>query len=72
MKITINGEEKILNHQPTSLENLLTSLKYNPKLIVIEFNGKILPSTSWKDQTIKDEDSIEIVSIVGGGNYIIS
>ena len=69
MKINVNGEIKILNATPPSLENVLTLLGYNSKLIVVEFNGKILSSKYWKDQIIKDEDSLEIVSIVGGGNY---
>ena len=68
MKIFINGKIQVINASPISLHNLLIILGYNPKSIVVEYNGKILSPTHWKNQDVKDEDSLEIVTIVGGGN----
>ena len=70
MKITING--KIHNLESAkhflSLTNLIEQLGHHPNLIVIEFNGEILPPKNWAQQQVKDGDSLEIVTIVGGGS----
>ena len=68
MKIFVNGKIQTVNASPPSLVNVLIILGYNPKLIVVEYNGKVLSPTHWKNQDVKDEDSLEIVTIVGGGN----
>ncbi len=69
MNIIVNGENKNINSPPPpTLEKVITSLGYNPKLIVIEYNGKILPPSQWSTQEIKHEDRLEIVTIVGGGS----
>ena len=70
MKITINGEQRSIE-QPQKLLTLATLIKllgHNPRLIVVEFNGAILPPQNWDTQEIKDADSLEIVTIVGGGS----
>ncbi len=70
MKLIVNGKLTTLNPQPTppTLENVLKLLGHNLSLIVVEFNGTILPPTNWEQQQVKDEDSLEIVTIVGGGS----
>ena len=70
MKITVNGEiQNIESNQDTpNLETVIKQLGYHPKAIVVEHNGKILPPSNWSNQKIKDEDSLEIVTIVGGGS----
>ena len=70
MNITINGEIKSLDVLAPS-SHLLKTVKllgYNPKLIVVEFNGKILPPNKWSTQIVKEGDRLEIVTIVGGGS----
>jgi len=37
-------------------------------LVVVEFNGLILTPDRWAEQQVKDGDSLEIVTIVGGGS----
>ena len=68
MRLIVNGELKELAPEPPTLSNLINLLDYHPKLIVVEYNGCILPPSHWNTQQIKDEDSIEIVTIVGGGS----
>ena len=68
MKIKVNGELKELNPDPPNLDKLISLLNYHPKLIVVEYNGTILPPKLWPEQEVKDEDSLEIVTIVGGGS----
>ena len=69
MRFIVNGEVKIINFQesPPNLSLLITSLGLNPNLIVVEFNGVILNQQKWRLQEVKDEDKLEIVTIVGGG-----
>ena len=70
MKIKVNGQLKILDLEPSppTLETVLKALGHNPRLIVVEFNGTILPPKNWNKQPVNDEDSLEIVTIVGGGS----
>tara|TARA_Y100001968_G_C19307752_1_gene692496 strand:+ start:894 stop:1100 length:207 start_codon:yes stop_codon:yes gene_type:complete len=68
MKITVNGQNKQISINSPTLEKVLIGLGYNPRLIVVEFNGTILPPDQWASQSVKDKDSLEIVTIVGGGN----
>ena len=69
MKIYVNGKVEFLNLQENSsnVESVVKLMGHDPRLIVVEFNGMILPRTKWNDQKVKDEDSFEIVTIVGGG-----
>ncbi len=70
MKLTINGEKKSIEQTKglLKLDNLIALLGHNPSLIVVEFNGAILPPNQWSTQQVKDGDSLEIVTIVGGGS----
>ncbi len=69
MRFIINGEIKTINFQQSNpnLALLINYLGLNPKLIVVEFNGIILNQEKWNQQQVKDQDKLEIVTIVGGG-----
>ena len=71
MKLTINGEEKIIFpfEKKPNLCAVIKELELNPKLIVLEFNGAILNPERWEEQIVQDGDILEIVTIVGGGSY---
>ena len=70
MKVTVNGEERSVDQpkQLLTLAQFIRLLGHNPRLIVVEFNGVILPPNKWSFQEVKDGDSLEIVTIVGGGS----
>ena len=70
MKLTINGEIKSIEVKESSLslEDLIGLLGLNPRLIVVELNGTILTPDTWILQGVHDGDSLEIVTIVGGGS----
>ena len=70
MKLTINGELKTIKGDPSplSLSDLIKQLGHHPRLIVVELNGKILPPGNWDKAQLNDGDSLEIVTIVGGGS----
>ena len=69
MRIRINGEEKIieLNKDNAFLSNTLDLMGYKQNTVVVELNNIIVNSTKWGTVLLKDGDSLEIVSIVGGG-----
>ena len=71
MKLKINGEIKIINkpNEELLLEVLLENLGYKPQLVVVELNGEIINPKVWVTTKIKDGDSLEVVTIVGGGSY---
>ena len=69
MKIKVNGEEKIieLDQDNALLSTALNSMGYKPNTIVVELNSLIINSIKWEKVKLKEGDSLEIVSIVGGG-----
>ncbi len=71
MKLIVNGETKDINCSYTNvcLEDIIKLLGYQPQLVVVELNGSIINPKSWTKTTIKDGDSLEVVTIVGGGSY---
>ncbi len=70
MRIKVNGVMRDLEPEPnpSNLANVLKLLGHDPRLIVVEFNGTILPPQKWSAQQVHDQDSLEIVTIVGGGS----
>ena len=69
MKIRVNGEEKKieLDQEKALLSTALNSMGYKPNTIVVELNNLIINSMQWDKVNLKDGDTLEIVSIVGGG-----
>ena len=68
MQLTVNGEQRDLEEGLTQLDQVVEALGHHPKLVVVEFNGLILTPDLWAAQHVKDGDSLEIVTIVGGGS----
>jgi len=50
-----------------SIFDLLLYFNYNESLLVLEHNKLVCQKQNWKKIFIKDNDNIEIVTIVGGG-----
>ena len=69
MKIKVNGEEKKLElrNENALLSETLDLMGYRPNTIIVELNSLIINSDNWNDVSLKEGDSLEIVSIVGGG-----
>ena len=67
LTVRINGEEK---QAPAglNLEQLLRHAGYEPRLVVVEFNGEILARARWAEQPVREADGLEVVTIVGGGS----
>ena len=63
--VKINGEE--LNIAGKTVAEYLRATNYDPKRIAVERNGDIVPKAQYGEIVLKDGDSVEIVSFVGGG-----
>ena len=64
--VTINGRETVLE-LPMTVSDYLAKNQYQINRIAIELNGEILSKYQYSDTMLKDGDSMEIVSFVGGG-----
>ena len=63
------NDKKIFLDQVFTVTDLLVFLNLNIDLIVIEYNKIILPKSLWKLTMIKNNDEVEFVTIVGGGQF---
>ena len=70
LTLTVNGESRVLDPapDPASLAAVVAQLAHNPQLVVAEHNGVIAPRGRWDSILVKDDDTLEIVTIVGGGS----
>ncbi len=66
MQIKINGREKEFSGNQ-SLQTIIQQIGQGNPRIIAEVNGDIIKSTRWNMTKIKDGDTIELVSFVGGG-----
>jgi sulfur carrier protein len=64
--ILVNGKDVECGVQ-MRLPLLLAQLKMNPKLVAIEYNGEILHRQFWDQTEVQAGDTLEVVTIVGGG-----
>lgn len=64
--ITLNGTQ-ISDFEGKTAEELIISKGYRTNLIAVEYNGEILPKDKYSQTILKENDSIEVVSFVGGG-----
>ena len=62
----LNGEKYSVQNQITLLE-LVHYFNYNTSLLVLEYNNLICNKKNWANIYLKNNDKIEIVTIVGGG-----
>jgi sulfur carrier protein len=65
--LQVNGEVRQCS-AGLNLEQALAELGYQPRLVVVEFNGAILPRQAWSSQPVVESDVLEVVTIVGGGS----
>ena len=65
--LVVNGEARSCA-AGLNLEQTLGQLGYQPRLVVVEFNGTILPRSAWTGQLVVESDVLEVVTIVGGGS----
>lgn len=63
--VRVNGRDVPLGSGNAA--ELIESLGYDIRRIAVELNGDICPRASLGSTVLKDGDSLEVVSFVGGG-----
>ncbi len=64
MDIIINGKTEAGDFSTVS--DLLSREDLDPKLVVVELNGQVLPKADY-DNPLKEGDAVEIIQFVAGG-----
>lgn len=62
----LNGQQIHLQ-APVALQALLEERGYHSLRIAVERNGDIVPKSDYATTMITDDDTLEVVSFVGGG-----
>ena len=65
-KIQLNGK-KLAVKKNYSIFDLLKKYKLTNKKVAIEYNGRIIPKSSFRKKYLKNNDKLEIVHFIGGG-----
>ena len=66
MELIINGENKSFD-DTFSLQQIITDLQIEDKVMAAAVNMDIVKKENWKDFIPKDDDKIELLQFVGGG-----
>lgn len=68
MRININGKEHIIDNQSSpTIAVLLADLGLQGKPTAVEVNRQLIPSAGHEQTELHEGDSIELVTLVGGG-----
>ncbi|QOQ98553.1 sulfur carrier protein ThiS [Helicobacter winghamensis] len=65
MQIKLNG--KIINTESKNILELLLEYSIERKSIVVAVNMEIIKQKKWQSYTIKENDTIECLTFMGGG-----
>ena len=67
MKIFLNGKEKILSSNISSLNDFIEIILSNERGKIVELNGKVIKKVDRDKISLKDGDRIELIQFMGGG-----
>ena len=65
MKLNVNGDEKQVN--ATTVRELMIELGFGNQPVAVELNRSVVPRRKHDETPLHEGDSLEIVSLVGGG-----
>ncbi len=66
MNVIVNGQPRQVR-EGTTVAELLAELKLPRRGIAVEVNAAIVPRIRHAEQALRDDDRLEVVSLVGGG-----
>ena len=66
MRINVNGVERALESACT-IARLLEELDLAATVCAVEVNAQVIPKREHADRPLADGDTVEIVTLVGGG-----
>lgn len=65
MNLICNGKKIVTNAENVLV--LIKELKFDPAVVVVELNKKIIQKDDWNSSNLSEGDSLELISFVGGG-----
>jgi thiamine biosynthesis protein ThiS len=66
MQLTVNGQPTQLEDAAT-VSSMLEKLGYKGRAVAVEINLKVVPKKQHAQTQVKEGDTVEIVTLVGGG-----
>lgn len=67
MELIINGSTRTFAESPGTVQQLLTLLQLQEKMVIVEHNEQILQKQDHGQAQLETGDKLEIVHFVGGG-----
>lgn len=67
LNLTINGEARTLS-EPVTVAELVECLGYDGRRVAVEVNQEVIPRSRHAEQRLASGDTVEIVTLVGGGS----
>ena len=67
MQFYLNGEKRKIE-AVTNIQQLIETLRLNPKTVVVEHNHRVVKRDGFVETILSENDEIEIVQFVGGGS----
>ncbi|MDM5334180.1 sulfur carrier protein ThiS [Ureibacillus composti] len=65
--IHLNGKTIKLPETVRCVQDLLQLYELENRIVVVEVNKEIIYKEQYREQTLSDQDTVEIVHFVGGG-----
>src|SRR5688572_8842345 len=65
-RLTVNSQPRQFP-EPLTVAELLASLKLDPRRVAVEVNRDVVPRAQHEEHRLKDGDTVEVVTLVGGG-----
>ncbi|MCX7982805.1 MAG: sulfur carrier protein ThiS [Syntrophales bacterium] len=65
--VKINGKVTNIGQDVRTVWDVIQKEGLTPDEVVVEYNLQVLPRDSWGITNLKEGDSLEILSFVGGG-----
>lgn len=67
--VTVNGKKEILG-DIMSVTNLLVKRNIRRDVVTVELNGEIIKKENYDDIFLKDNDQLELIYYMGGGDHV--
>lgn len=67
MNLIINGKTVTVGDKIETVQHLLQAQNLHERVVIVELNKNILQKEEHSDACLKDGDTLEVVSFVGGG-----
>jgi sulfur carrier protein len=68
MKLVLNGKETYLGEGLTVSRLLIEQKVKMPEMVSVELNGQIMKRSQFESTTLDEDDKVEFLYFMGGGN----